>query len=129
MWTEITREKYGREGLRYAARTPEIAVPLAMMGLVGMLAYEFQVTLPYMAAHGLHVGSAGYGFMTAAMGVGAAVGGLWIAARGKIDLHIDIAQVVLSGAANFQPALLQGGFDPLFGNGYGEFAAQIFASQ
>src|SRR6202453_4445139 len=30
-----------REGLRYAARTPTIAIPLAMMGLVGLLAYEF----------------------------------------------------------------------------------------
>ena len=29
-----------REGLRYAARTPTIAIPLAMMGLVGLLAYQ-----------------------------------------------------------------------------------------
>ena len=36
-----------------------------MMALVGTLAYEFQVTLPVMARQGLHVGAAGYGFMTA----------------------------------------------------------------
>jgi MFS family permease len=73
-----------REGLRYVRHERRLALPLAMAAVVGCLAYEFQVTLPFMAAHGLHVGSAGYGFMTAAMGVGAAVGGLWIAARGKI---------------------------------------------
>ena len=55
-----------------------------MAAVVGCLAYEFQVSLPYMAEHGLHVGSAGFGFMTAAMGVGAVVGGLAVATRGKI---------------------------------------------
>ena len=34
-----------REGFRYVARTPQLGVPLLMMALVGMLAYEFQVTL------------------------------------------------------------------------------------
>ncbi|MET7484535.1 MFS transporter [Streptomyces sp. NPDC005538] len=37
-----------REGLAYAARTPGLAVPLAMMGLVGCLAFEWPVSLPYM---------------------------------------------------------------------------------
>ncbi|MDQ6746100.1 MAG: MFS transporter [Actinomycetota bacterium] len=73
-----------REGLRYVRATPELAVPLLMMGLVGCLTYEFQVSLPVMASRGLHVGAAGFGFMTAAMGVGAVLGGLVIAARGKI---------------------------------------------
>jgi MFS family permease len=75
-----------REGLRYIARTPELAVPLAMMALVGCLAYEFQVSLPVMARQGLHVGATGYGFMTAAMGVGAVAGGLLVAARGRTGL-------------------------------------------
>jgi hypothetical protein len=58
-----------------------------MMALVGCLAYEFQVTLPVMASRGLHVGASGFGFMTAAMGVGAVVGGLFVAARGKTGLR------------------------------------------
>jgi MFS family permease len=75
-----------REGLRYVRRTPELGVPLAMMALAGALAYEFQVTLPVMAREGLHVGATGYGFMTAAMGVGAVVGGLFVANRGRTGL-------------------------------------------
>ena len=75
-----------REGLRYVRRTPELAVPLLMMGLAGCLAYEFQVTLPVMARQALHSGATGYGFMTAAMGVGAVVGGLFVAAKGRIGL-------------------------------------------
>jgi MFS family permease len=75
-----------REGLRYVKRTPELGVPLLMMALAGALAYEFQVTLPVMARQGLHVGATGYGFMTASMGVGAVVGGLFVATKGRTGL-------------------------------------------
>jgi MFS family permease len=76
-----------REGLRYVRRTPELAIPLLMMAAVGCLTYEFQVTLPVMASRGLHVGASGFGFMTAAMGVGAVIGGLMVAARGKTGMR------------------------------------------
>ncbi len=76
-----------REGLRYIRRSRELAIPLLMMALVGTLAYEFQVTLPVMARQGLHVGAAGYGFMTAAMGAGAVAGGLVVAAVGRTGLR------------------------------------------
>ncbi|HVC85285.1 MAG TPA: MFS transporter [Solirubrobacteraceae bacterium] len=88
-----------RQGLRYAASTPEIAVPLLMMGLVGTLAYEFQVSLPVMARHALHAGAEGYGFMTSAMGLGAIVGGLVVAARGHTGLRpVTIAAVAFAVA-------------------------------
>ena len=57
------------------------------MGVAGCLTYEFQVSLPVMASRGLNVGAAGFGFMTAAMGVGAVFGGLFVAARGKTGLR------------------------------------------
>ncbi|HEY2631769.1 MAG TPA: MFS transporter [Solirubrobacteraceae bacterium] len=84
-----------REGLRYVRSTSELAAPLLMMALVGTLAYEFQVTLPVMAREGLHVGAAGYGFMTAAMGAGAVAGGLVVATFGRTGLRT----LVFSAAA------------------------------
>ena len=71
------------EGFRYVAKTPKLAIPLVMMALVGMLAYEFQVTLPIVAGKVFHGSSATYGLLLAAMGAGAVIGGLWTAARGK----------------------------------------------
>jgi MFS family permease len=65
-----------REGLAYAVRTRQIIVPLGMMGLVGLLAYEFQVSLPVLAQRTFHGGSEVYGFMTSSMGIGAVIGGL-----------------------------------------------------
>jgi MFS family permease len=76
-----------REGLAYVRRTPALLVPLVMMAIAGCLTYEFQVTLPVMASQGLHSGSTGFGFMTAMMGVGAVIGGLYIAGRGKTGLR------------------------------------------
>jgi MFS family permease len=76
-----------REGLAYVRATPGLAVPLVMMGLAGCLTYEFQVSLPVMASSGLHAGATGFGFMTAAMGVGAVIGGLFVAARGRTGLR------------------------------------------
>jgi MFS family permease len=76
-----------REGLRYIRATPQLAVPLAMMAVAGCLTYEFQVSLPVMADRGLHVGATGFGFMTAAMGLGAVFGGLFVAARGGTGLR------------------------------------------
>jgi MFS family permease len=76
-----------REGLRYVRSKRELFIPLLMMGIVGCLTYEFQVTLPVMASRGLHAGPTGFGFMTAAMGIGAVLGGLFVAARGNTGLR------------------------------------------
>ena len=83
-----------RDGLGYAMRTPGLAIPLAMMAIIGALAYEFQVVLPVLATGTFHGGSEQYGLMTAAMGVGAVLGGLVLAARGRTGTH---AVVVASG--------------------------------
>ncbi len=69
------------EGFRYVAHEPLLRDTLIMMGLVGMLAYEFQVTLPLMAKHTFGGGSALYGLLNSAQGAGAIVGGLIAAAR------------------------------------------------
>jgi MFS family permease len=98
-----------RAGLRYVMRNPELGMPLAMMALVGCLAYEFPVSLPVMARQGLHVGATGYGFMTAAMGVGAVAGGLLVAARGRTGMPTLIAASsgfgVVLVAATLAPSL------------------------
>jgi len=99
-----------RDGLRYIFRTPELGVPLLMMAVVGCLTYEFQVSLPYLADRGLHVGASGFGFMTSAMGVGAVAGGLVVATRGKTGTRTlvlwALAFGVTVGLAALAPDLL-----------------------
>jgi len=107
-----------REGLRYAARTPDIAIPLAMMGLVGLLAYEFQVSIPVLARQTFHGGSEAYGFLTAAMGIGAVIGGLFTAARGRTGLR----SMIIAGTG-FGVAIIVCAFAPVIGLAY---AAMLF---
>jgi MFS family permease len=86
-----------RQGLGYVRRTPEISLPLLMMGLIGTLTYEFPVSLPVLAKRSFDLGSAGYGFMTAAMGVGAAAGGLVTAARGRTGVRAAVIAAAAFG--------------------------------
>ncbi|MEW1636833.1 MFS transporter [Streptomyces sp. NPDC093801] len=81
------------EGLRYVRRTAGLWAPLAMMALIGTLAYEFQVVLPLLVRTVLHGGPQTYGFLTAAMGLGSVAGGLAVAAVGRAGV------VPLIGAA------------------------------
>jgi MFS family permease len=99
-----------REGVRYAAKTPTIAIPLLMMSLVGLVAYEFQVSLPVLAQQTFHSGSEVYGLMSAAMGVGAVIGGLFTAARGRTGLR----PMVIAGAG-FGVAMLASAYSPAVG--------------
>lgn len=75
-----------REGLRHVGGEPRLWVPLVMAAFVGMLAWEFQVTLPVLAKETFHSNAATYGFLTAAMGLGAVFGGLFTATRGRVGL-------------------------------------------
>ncbi|MGX7729182.1 MFS transporter [Rhodococcus sp. 2H158] len=72
-----------REGFAHVRQTPALAVPLLTMALVGCLAYEFQVVLPVVAQQTFGAGAETYGFLTAAMGAGAVVGGLAVATWGR----------------------------------------------
>jgi MFS family permease len=93
-----------REGFRYVRSEVGLAIPLLMMAIVGCLAYEFQVTLPVVAARAFHGGARTYGFMTASMGVGAVIGGLYTAGRGRTGLvtlvrSAAVFAVVITAAA------------------------------
>src|SRR5262249_27029468 len=94
-----------REGLAYVRHTPSLLAPLVMMAIAGCLTYEFQVTLPVMASQGLHAGSTGYGFMTATMGIGAGIGGLYIAGRGTTGLRPLVVSSVTFAIAMTMAAL------------------------
>jgi MFS family permease len=76
-----------REGVRYVRANPGLLAPLLMMALVGTLAYEFQISLPLMATGPLGGGAGAYGFMTAAMGVGAVIGGLVVNSHLRVGLR------------------------------------------
>jgi MFS family permease len=71
-----------------------------------------------LARQTFHGGAEAYGFMTAAMGVGAVIGGLFTAARGRTGLR-----PMIIAAAGFGVAILACAFSPALGLAY---AALLF---
>jgi MFS family permease len=72
-----------RAGLRYVLRTPELAVPLALMALVGTLGFNFQVVLPLLAKFSFDGGAPAYAALVSAMAAGSIAGALVNGHRGR----------------------------------------------
>jgi MFS family permease len=72
-----------RAGLRYVKRTPALAVPLALMALVGTFGFNFQVVLPLLARFSFDGGAGTYAVLVSAMGVGSVAGALITGAHGR----------------------------------------------
>jgi predicted MFS family arabinose efflux permease len=89
-----------RSGLRYVRQTPELLIPLALVAVVGTLAYNFQVLLPILARFTFHGGATSYAALTTAMGIGAVAGALATGARRSLR------PALLSGAAIALGALM-----------------------
>ncbi|MGH9304594.1 MAG: MFS transporter, partial [Acidimicrobiales bacterium] len=94
----------------YVAREPRLLIPLVMMAIIGMLAYEFQVVLPVVAKQTFHGGAAAYGFMNATMGLGAVAGGLVTATRGRTGIR-----PLVLGAGAFGVTILFAAVAPVLG--------------
>jgi MFS family permease len=87
-----------RAGLRYVRRTPELAVPLALMALVGTFGFNFQVVLPLLATFSFGGGASAYAALVSAMGVGSVVGALVTGARGRTGPRLIAVAALAFGA-------------------------------
>jgi MFS family permease len=68
-----------REGVDYVWKTPSVLLVILVVGLVLLFGSNFNVVLPLFATGVLHVGATGFGFLSAATGVGALLSALWLA--------------------------------------------------
>jgi MFS family permease len=93
-------------GLRYVRATPELALPLAMMALVGTLGFNFQVILPLLARFSFDGGASAYAGLVAAMGVGSVIGALLTGARGRSDIRLIAAAALAFGLLALLAALM-----------------------
>ena len=99
-----------QEGFKYARSTPIIGAILLMIAIIGMFTYEFQVTLPLIAQEIFNGDARSYAFLTASMGFGAAIGGIFFASRKGLTTQKLVSACLLFGvavlAAAFMPSLL-----------------------
>ncbi len=67
-----------REGLRYAVSRQQLWLPLVMMALVGLLAFNFPVILPVLARQTFHGGGGTYGLLSTMLSIGSVAGSLGV---------------------------------------------------
>ncbi|MCJ7621954.1 MAG: MFS transporter, partial [Anaerolineaceae bacterium] len=99
-----------KEGFRYVVSTPILGIPLLMMAILGTFTYEFQVSLPLIAQFTFNGDASSYAFLTASMGFGAAIGGIFFASRKGITASKLASATLFFGlavlTAAFMPSLL-----------------------
>ena len=99
-----------RQGLRYAAATPDVLVVLLVTAAVGTFGYNFQTMLPLLATYVLHSGATGLSLLLASMGIGSVVAGLVVAYRGVATERLLLASagvftglLFVAGLSRWQP--------------------------
>ncbi len=92
-----------RDGFRYAASHKIIRSALLLLALVSLVGMPYTVLLPVFARRVLHGGPYTLGALTAASGMGAIGGALWLASRKD---ETGIARVMLFGGAAFGAGLV-----------------------
>jgi MFS family permease len=95
-----------RAGLRYVRDTPELAVPLALMAMVGTFGFNFQVILPLLARFSFGGGASAYAALVSAMGVGSVIGALATGAHGRTGPRLIAAAALAFGVLALLAALM-----------------------
>jgi len=120
-----------REGIAYVWRTPAVLLVIVVAGLVLLFGANFGVVLPLFATDVLGAGATGFGFLSAALGIGALLSALWLAwsnARPTIGrmllgaLVFSILEAVFAVSQNYLLSLAL-----LAGVGFGETAYTALA--
>jgi MFS family permease len=68
-----------REGLTYVVHTPSVLLIIAVIGVISLFGINFNVILPLFATDVLNSGAIGFGFLSAAFGLGSLFSALWLA--------------------------------------------------
>jgi MFS family permease len=95
------------EGFRYVRSAPAIRSALLLIAFVSFAGVPYMVLMPIFASDVLHGGPHTLGLLTAATGVGAVIGALWLASRRGVA---GLVPVICGAGLTFGGALIGFGF-------------------
>lgn len=98
------------DGLSYVRQRNDLLLPICLMAIVGMIGYNFPVTLAALAKIDFHAGPSSFGLLTTSLAVGALGGAL----AGSARRARPSAYVVLGAALVFGILEFAVGFAPTF---------------
>ncbi|HEX2783286.1 MAG TPA: MFS transporter [Ilumatobacteraceae bacterium] len=100
-----------REGFAYVRSHPEVARPLLVMTVVGIVALNFPTTFPAMVRFGFHRGAGSVGTLMSVSAIGSIIGGIYIAGV-KLDPRRTLALALAGFAAACVALAITPGFWP-----------------
>jgi MFS family permease len=86
-----------RAGFRYAHNHPNLWIPLVMMTAIGLLAFNFSVTMPLFVMRSLGGTDTTYTLLYSVLSIGSFIGALATARRAVIEIHHVVVGAVLFG--------------------------------
>jgi MFS family permease len=95
-----------RAGFGYLWTHQELRASLILVAVVGVFGQNFRVVLPLIAQNTYHGGAQSYGYLTAALGLGAVIGALGSAARSRSSLRGLLLTCLAFGATNLLVAVM-----------------------
>jgi MFS family permease len=98
------------DGLHYVRKRPDLLLPISLMAVVGMIGFNFPVTLAALAKIDFHAGPSSFGLLTTALAVGSLCGAL----AGSIRRARPGIYLVLGAALAFGLLEFAVGFAPSF---------------
>jgi MFS family permease len=84
-------------GLRYVQRRKDLLLPTVLVGVIGMVGLNFQITLALMARNEFHRGAGTYGSLSALLAGGSLAGALLTARRGRPTQRVLVGSAILFG--------------------------------
>ncbi|GIF19798.1 MFS family permease [Actinoplanes tereljensis] len=98
------------DGLTYVRKRPDLLLPICLMAVVGMIGFNFPVTLAALAKINFHAGPSSFGLLTTTLAVGALGGALaGSARRARPSVYLVVGATIAFGALEFAV-----GFAPSF---------------
>ncbi len=88
-----------RDGLRYVMSVPELWIPLAMMTVIGTLAFNFQVVLPLFVVRSLNQGPRTFTLLFSVLSAGSFLGALGTARRARVTLPMAVLGALAFGVS------------------------------
>jgi MFS family permease len=95
-----------REGLRYLRTERDLLVPIVLVGVIGTLGFNFQITLALMDKVVLHRGAGAFGILSSSIAVGSLAGALIGARRVRPTRRRGVGSAAGFGVAACVAALM-----------------------
>jgi MFS family permease len=93
------------DAIRYVRRHQQLYLPLTMISVVGLVAFNFNVVLPLLAKDTFHGGGGTYGLLSTVLSVGAVAGSLAVGVIGHPRrVYLLAAALAFAGCLTFAAA-------------------------